>query len=41
MAKSFKDVVLESPRTGLDIPTKTKNLLSRTHNTARGTAFRL
>ena len=42
MAKSFKDVVLESPiRTGLGIPTKTKNLLSRTHNTARGTAFRL
>ena len=31
MAKSFKDVVQDSPRTGLDIPIKTKNPLSRTN----------
>ena len=30
MAKSFKDVVQDSPRTGLGIPVKTKNPLSRT-----------
>ena len=41
MAKSFKDVVQDSPRTGLGIPVKTKNPLSRTKNTTRGTAFRL
>ena len=31
MAKSFIDVVQDSPRTGLGIPVKTKNLLSRTN----------
>ena len=41
MAKFFKDIVVGSLRTGLGIPAKTKNLLSRTHNTARRTAFRL
>ena len=30
MAKSFIDVVQDSPRTGLGIPAKTKNPLSRT-----------
>ena len=30
MAKSFKDVVKDSPRTGLGIPVETKNPLSRT-----------
>ena len=30
MAKSFKDVVQDSPGTGLGIPVKTKNPLSRT-----------
>ena len=30
MAKSFKDVVQDSPRTGLGIPVRTKNPLSRT-----------
>ena len=30
MAKSFIDVVQESPRTGLGIPVKTKSHLSRT-----------
>ena len=31
MAKSFKDFVQDSPRTGLSIPVKTKNLLFRTN----------
>ena len=31
MAKSFKDVVHDSPRTGLGIPVKTKTALSRTN----------
>ena len=31
MAKSFIDVVQDSPRTGLGIPIKTKNPLSRTN----------
>ena len=31
MVKSFIDVVQDSPRTGLDIPAKTKNPLSRTN----------
>ena len=31
MAKSFKDVVQDSPRTGLGIPVQTKNPLSRTN----------
>ena len=31
MAKSFKDVLQDSPRTGLGIPVKTKNPLSRTN----------
>ena len=31
MAKSFKNVVQDSPRTGLGIPVKTKNLLFRTN----------
>ena len=31
MVKSFKDVVQDSPRTGLGIPVKTKNLLSQTN----------
>ena len=31
MAKFFKDVVQDSPRTGLGIPVKTKNTLSRTN----------
>ena len=31
MAKYFKDVVQESPRTGLGIPVKTKKPLSRTN----------
>ena len=31
MAKSFIDVVQDSPRTGLGIPVKTKKPLSRTN----------
>ena len=31
MAKSFKDVVQDSPGTGLGIPVKTKNPRSRTN----------
>ena len=31
MAKSFKDVVQHSPRTGLGIPVETKKRLSRTN----------
>ena len=31
MAKSFIDVVQNSPRTGLGIPVKIKNLLSQTN----------
>ena len=31
MAKSFKDVVQDSPRTGLGIPVKNKNPFSQTN----------
>ena len=31
MAKSFKDIVQDSPRTSLGIPVKTKNPLSETN----------
>ena len=31
MAKSFKDIVQDSPKTGLGIPVKTKHPLSRTN----------
>ena len=31
MAKSFRDVVQHSPRTGLGIPVETKNPLSQTN----------
>ena len=31
MTNSFKDVVQDSPRTGLGIPVKIKNALSRTN----------
>ena len=41
MAKSFKDVVQDSPRTGLGIPIKTKKTPLTNQCTARGTAFRL
>ena len=41
MAKSFIDVVQDSPRTGLGIPVKTKKTPLSNQNTARGTAFRL
>ena len=39
MAKSFKDVVQDSPRTGLGIPVKTKNPLSRTNTMPREPSF--
>ena len=35
MAKSFKEVVQDSSRTGLGIPVKTKNPLSRTNTPPR------
>ena len=41
MAKSFKDVVQDSPRTCLGIPVKTKKPPLSNQYTARGTAFRL
>ena len=41
MAKYFIDVVQDSPRTGLDIPVKTKKLPLSNQYTSRGTAFRL
>ena len=41
MAKSFIDVVQESPRTGLGIPVKTKKPSLTNQYTARGTALRL
>ena len=41
MAKSFIDVVQDSPRTGLGIPFKTKKTFLLKQYTARGTAFRL
>ena len=41
MAKSFIDVVQNSPRTGLGIPVKTKKLPLTNQYTDRGTAFRL
>ena len=41
MAKSFIDVVQDSPRTGLGIPVKTKKTPFSKQYTARGTAFRL
>ena len=31
MAKSFKDIIQDSPRTGLGIPVKAKKPLSRTN----------
>ena len=40
MAKSFKDVVQDSPRTGLGIHVKTKNPPIELKH-LRGTAFRL
>ena len=41
MAKSFIDVVQDSPRRGLGIPVKTKKPPLTNQYTARGTAFRL
>ena len=41
MAKSFIDVVQDSPRTALGIPGKTKKTPLRYQYTDRGTAFRL
>ena len=41
MAKSFIDVVQDSPREVLGIPIKTKKRLLTNQYTARGTAFRL
>ena len=41
MAKSFIDVVQDSPRTGLGIPVKTKKPPLLNQYIARGTAFRL
>ena len=41
MAKSFIDVVQNSPRTGLGIPVKPKKRPLSNQYTARGTAFRL
>ena len=38
MAKSFIDVVQDSPRTGLGIPVKTKKPLSRTNTPVQRTA---
>ena len=40
MAKSFIDVVQDSPRTGLGIPVKTKKPLSRTNAPPTGPPFR-
>ena len=40
MAKSFIDVVQDSPRTGLGITVKTKKSPLTKQYTARGTAFR-
>ena len=39
MAKSFIDVVQDSPRTGLGIPVKTKKPLSRTNTPAAEPPF--
>ena len=39
MAKSFIDVVQDSPRTGVGIPVKTKKTPLTNQYTARGTAF--
>ena len=39
MAKSLKDVVQDSPKTGLCIPVKTKNPLSRTNPPPVGPPF--
>ena len=39
MAKSFIDVVQDSPRTGLDIPVKTKIPISRTNTPPAGPPF--
>ena len=41
MAKSFIDVVQDSPRTGLGINVRTKKPPLSNQYTARGTAFRL
>ena len=41
IAKSFIDVVQDSPRTGLSIPVKTKIPPLSNQYTTRGTAFRL
>ena len=41
MAKSFIDVVKDSPRVGLGIPVKTKKPPLSDQYTARRTAFRL
>ena len=41
MAKSFIDVVQDSPRTGLGIPVNTKKTPLSNQYTTRGTAFRL
>ena len=41
MAKSFIDVVQDSPRTGLSIPVKTKKHPLSNQYTTRGTAFQI
>ena len=41
MAKSFIDVIQDSPMTGLGIPVKTKQHPLLNQYTARGTAFRI
>ena len=41
MAKSFIDVVQDSPKTGLGVPVKTKKPPPSNQYTSRGTAFRL
>ena len=41
MAKSFIDVVQDSPTTGLGIPVKTKKAPLSNQHIARGSAFRL
>ena len=41
MAKSFKEVVQDSPRTGLGIPVKIKKPPLSNQYTARGTDFQL
>ena len=41
MAKSFIDIVQDSPRTDLGIPVKTKKTPLSNQYTGRGTAFRL